>query len=708
MKKFTSIGRAVCAFLALGALLSAPAPSRAATQTFAAGKALTNLQTESIYPGAQDPPYICCWHSQGQYVTFTFTVAAGPATFVLRYSAGNNSSTRNIELDGAPWLANQVFPATANWSTWATLTLSQTLTAGTHTLTILFDTAYGSSNYLNLDNLTVSQAGGGGTGSGSVTLAAGKAQTNLQTESSWPGAQDPPYICCWISQGQYVTFSFTVPGGPTTFALRYSAGSGPITRKIELDGATWVASQVFPGTGNWSTWTTLSLTQTLGAGSHTLTVIFDTSSGSAGYLNLDNLTVSWGGSGASPPPNVTVALGYADSAAGLTPWSGSANTIFIGEPAQCCATHGAGNGQPGYDAGAIEITNAGTVAVTVSDVSVDFGGGSSPSTFDLWGSATSGKLPQSLAPGWHLVLTMTSSFNFDTSDLFGEACHLNSGVIPIVNITMNGAVTSYNDDHQILNSDGADLASCPGDVSEQKVFTGVNPGSQPAAAPVNDVPPSVTGVAIQSRILSGFAGGWNASPPPALSLQWTSCDSSGANCVPISGASHPTYIPAASDVGHTLRLQVTAVNATKSVVLSSTPTAVVQSGPPVTQLGNTSTGFTSVYVTSTTELSSIFTAASSGTTTDFEFFARGAGGTQVFTPKVYAVSNGSKGALLATGATVTVPMGTNGQWYVSTLSGLHLAAGTQYVLALDPGGSKSTYVGAETSGEMSFFVDYQQ
>jgi len=703
VKKSTLVGHAVCTFLLLGALLSAPRPSCAATQTFAAGQALTNLKTENVWPGAQDPPYICCWNSQGQYVTFTFTVAAGATMFVLRYSAGNYNSTRKIELDGATWLPDQVFPKTANWSTWATLTLSRTLTAGTHTLTIIFDTASGSAGYINLDTLTVSQAG---SDSGSLTLAAGKAQTNLPTETTWPGAQDPPYICCWISQGQYVTFSFTVPGGPTTFALRYSAGNGAITRMLQLDGLTWVANQVFPGTANWSTWTTLSLTQTLGAGSHTLTVFFDKTSGSAGYLNLDNLTVSYGGSGSPPPPGVSVALGYADSATGLTPWSGSANTIFIGEPPQCCSTHGADNGQPGYDAGAIEITNGGTSALTVSDVSVHFGGGSSPSTFDIWGGGTSGKLPQSLPAGWHLVLTMTSSFNFDTSDLFGEACHINSGVIPIVNITMNGAVSSYYDDHQVLNSDGADLASCPGDVSEQKVFTSVTPGSQPAAAPVNDVPPSVTGVAIQSRIVSGFAGGWNASPPPALTLQWMSCDSSGANCVAIGGARYPTYKPAATDVGHTLRLRVTAVNATKSVVLSSTPTAVVQSGPAVAQLGHTSTGFTSVYVTSTRELSSIFTAASSGTTTDFEFFARGAGGTQVFTPRVYAVSNGAKGALLATGATITVPMGTNGRWYVSALSGLHLAAGSQYVLALDPGGTKSTYVGSETSGVMSFFLDY--
>jgi hypothetical protein len=706
MMKLTSIGRACSTCLLVGILSVFSLASRAATQTFAAGRARTDLQTESIYPGAQDPPYICCWHNQGQYVTFTFTVAAGPTTFVLRYSANSTNSTRKIELDGATWLPDQVFPATANWSTWATLTLSQSLAAGTHTLTVIFDAPSGSAGYLNLDNLTVSQAGSGG-GGGSVTLAAGKAQTNLQTESTWPGAQNPPYICCWISQGQYVTFSFTVPGGPTTFVLRYSAGNGSITRKIELDGATWIAHEVFPGTGNWSTWTTLSLTQTLGAGAHTLTVIFDTPSGSAGYLNLDNLTVSYGGSGTPPPPAVSVALGYADSATGLTPWSGTANTIFIGEPPQCCATHGPDNGQPGYDGGAIEITNAGTTAVTIGDVSVDFGGGSHPATFDLWGGGTTGKLPQSLAPGWHLVLTMTSSFNFDTSDLFGEACHINTGVIPIVNITMNGSVSSYNDDHQVLNSDGADLASCPGDVSEQKAFTSVNPGSQPAAAPLNDVAPSVTGVAIQNRIVSGFAGGWNASPPPTLALQWMSCDSSGANCVAIGGASHPTYRPAATDVGHTLRLQVKALNATASVVRSSTPTAVVQSGPAVTQLGDTSTGFTSVYVTSKTELSSIFTAASSGTTTDFELFARGAGGTQVFTPRVYAVSNGAKGALLATGAAVTVPMGTNGRWYVSALSGLHLVSGTQYVLALDPGGTKSTYVGAETSGEMSFFVDYQ-
>ena len=694
---------AVLLFLLGVWLACGPAAQAATTQTIAAGTSQTNLQTETVWPGAQNPPYICCWIQQGQFVTFTFTVGAGSTDFALRYSAGNAAITRKVELDGTVWVANQTFPRTANWSTWATLTLNQTLGGGTHTLTIVFDTPSGSAGYLNLDNLTVTQAAN----TAPQTIAAGKSLTNLPTETVWPGAQDPPYICCWILQGQFVTFSFTSPGGPTNLVLRYSAGNAAITRTIELDGVVLVANQIFPRTPNWSTWTTLALNHTLSAGAHTLTVTFDSASGSAGYLNLDNLTVSQaGGSGGPPPAGIVVALGYADSATGLAPWSGSANTVFIGEPPQCCATHGPDNGSPGYDGGAIEITNSASSPVTVNAVSVDFGGGSSPANFALWGGGTSGTLPQALPPNWHLVLTMRSSFNFDTSDLLGEACHVNSGVVPVVHVTVNGGVTDYLDDHQILNSDGADLASCLGDVSEQTAFKTVSAGAQPGAAPVNDVAPSLAGTAVQNRVLSGFSGGWNGSPPPTIALQWMRCDSAGGNCSALSGATGATYRPVAADVGSTLRLRVTASNASGKLAVSSRPTVAILSGPAVTQMGDTSTGFSSVYVTSTAELASIFTAPSSGTTSDFEFFARGAGGTQVFTPKVYSVVNGKKGSLLATGASVTVPKGTDGAWYGSAMKGLALVGGTQYVLALDPSGSKSTYVGAETNGEMSFFVDY--
>ena len=503
-----------------------------------------------------------------------------------------------------------------------------------------------------------------------------------------------------VLQGEFVTFSFSAAGS-TSLALRYSAGNGPASRTVELDGSVWVANQVFPATASWSTWATVTLTTSLAAGTHTLKVWWDSTVGSDQFLNLDNLTVTPGG---LPPAGVTVDLGYADGATGLTPWQGSSNTIFIGEPPQCCLTHGPDNGEAGYDGGAIEVTNGSASPVTVNAVSADFGGGSSPSHFDLWGAGGFGELPQTLPSGDHLVMAMTSSFNFDTSDLFGEACHVDSGVVPVVHITMNGVLTDYQDHHQILNSDGADLASCPGDVSEAKTFVAMSPNAQAAAAPVNDVAPSLTGAAIQGRVLSGLPGGWNASPPPTLALQWTRCDSTGANCAVIGGATTATYRPTSADVGTTLRFQVTASNASGTLTKASNESAVIQSGPAIAQLGDTSTGFTSVYSTGTTELGSFVTAPAAGTVTHFSFFARGAGATQTFTPKIYAVSGGQPAGLLATGTPTTVPMGTDGRWYIANISGLELTAGSQYDLALDPTGG-STYVGSEPTGQMSFFVD---
>ena len=215
------------------------------------------------------------------------------------------------------------------------------------------------------------------------------------------------------------------------------------------------------------------------------------------------------------------------------------------------------------------MTNTDASAVTLDAVTADFGGGSTPSHFDLWGGGTAATLPQTVAPGGHVVMTMTSSFNLDTSDLFGEACHVNSGVVPDVHVTVDGVLTDYRDDHQILNSDGADLASCPDDVSETVPFTAVTAGDQAPAAPVDDVAPALTGPAIVGRVFSGLPGGWNAAPPPTLTSQWTRCDSAGADCTPIAGATSANYLPVAADVGDTLRFQVSAANDSGAVTRAS-------------------------------------------------------------------------------------------------------------------------------------------
>ncbi len=222
-----------------------------------------------------------------------------------------------------------------------------------------------------------------GCATGTQTIAAGTSATNLPTETTWPGAQNPPYVCCWGSDGQYVTFSFTVGAGSTNLALRYSAGDGSASRKLILDGSVWMDDAPFAATSDWGTWSTSTFNTTLTSGTHQLEVLFDSAAGSHQHMNLDNLEVTRVST--SAPPGVTVALGYADTSVGISPWSGSPNTVFIGSPPQCCLTSGPDNGNAGYDAGVIEVINSGSSPVKLDAITVDFGADSNPSSFDLWG-----------------------------------------------------------------------------------------------------------------------------------------------------------------------------------------------------------------------------------------------------------------------------------------------------------------------------------
>ena len=473
-----------------------------------------------------------------------------------------------------------------------------------------------------------------------------------------------------------------------------------MSRKIEFDGTVIAANQTFPATANWSTWSTVGLTQSLTSGNHTLKVWFDSAAGSHQYINLDNLTITPFG----PPPNgVVLSVGYADSATGLLPWQGSPNTLFIGEPPQCCATHGPNNGRPGYDGGAIEISNPTASPVTVNAVTVDFGGNSQPPHFDLWVA-----VGRKAAP--HVAARSGPRHDLDR---ILQLRHVGSQRRSLSRQQRRrpGCARDAERRHDGLprRPPNTQQRRCrprvvPGRrLRAATVHRASQPNAQPPANPVNDLAPSITGVATPESSAERVRRSLEREPPPTIALQWERCDTGGANCQPIAGATAATYVPTVLDVGSTLRVFVTASNATATVTVPSPATAVIQSGPVLHQLGDTSTGQTSVYTVNAGEVRSLLTAVESGTTADFEFFAPGAGDTQTFTPKLYSATN----SLLATGSGVVVPKGTDGRWYVATLSGVHLNAGSQYSLGLaNSGASGGTYVGSENNGQMTFFVDY--
>jgi hypothetical protein len=98
------------------------------------------------------------------------------------------------------------------------------------------------------------------------------------------------------------------------------------------------------------------------------------------------------------------------------------------------------------------------------------------------------------------------------------------------------------------------------------------------APPRNTALPSISGQARQGRQLTVSDGTWTGSAPMSFAYKWLRCDSSGAQCGAITGATAKTYVATAADVGLRLRATVTATNPGGSGSATSAATAVVKRG----------------------------------------------------------------------------------------------------------------------------------
>jgi hypothetical protein len=105
--------------------------------------------------------------------------------------------------------------------------------------------------------------------------------------------------------------------------------------------------------------------------------------------------------------------------------------------------------------------------------------------------------------------------------------------------------------------------------------------AESAAVPKNKKPPTISGVAVVGATLVATRGTWRGSPS-TFHFAWSRCDATGAACLAIGGATARIYTVTGEDVGHTLRVTVTARNSSGSTSATSAPTtAVPVSGCPV-------------------------------------------------------------------------------------------------------------------------------
>lgn len=189
---------------------------------------------------------------------------------------------------------------------------------------------------------------------------------------------------------------------------------------------------------------------------------------------------------------VQVFVGYADNvranAANFpTPWEGSPGVSYEGcSPSSSCA----------FDAGAVRVVNNSGSPVTVNSVVLQFSAGC---TYDIWPHDVA------LPAGGQIIVTQTTSGavngctpgsgQMDSSDIgpggagWAGNC-TQSGVIPEVDVTIDGTTSAFNDAGQVLNTGGVDAAECPPrDGNESTQWTLV--GTQPCAgASLSLAPPS--------------------------------------------------------------------------------------------------------------------------------------------------------------------------------------------------------------------------
>ncbi len=111
-----------------------------------------------------------------------------------------------------------------------------------------------------------------------------------------------------------------------------------------------------------------------------------------------------------------------------------------------------------------------------------------------------------------------------------------------------------------------------------------------ASAPANTSPPTISGVPQVGGTLSGDPGQWSGTQPIAYAYQWHRCDSAGAGCVQIAGATGRSYTVVSADLGSTIRLGVTASNAAGSRLASSTYTSAVTASGSVGYRGPSTAG----------------------------------------------------------------------------------------------------------------------
>jgi len=184
------------------------------------------------------------------------------------------------------------------------------------------------------------------------------------------------------------------------------------------------------------------------------------------------------------------------------------------------------------------------------------------------------------SPAWVPYTDEVLQIKLDGSEVRRLAHHRSR---PFDTYVYEPKVSSSRDGSLIVYASNFDLQSIRGNPTQYAdtymISTGVSVPQGIQNGVSNVTRPSISGTPLQGQALTASTGVW-AGPATAYAYQWQRCNSSGASCVNITGASGLQYVPGSADVSATLRVVINASNPINSAPATSLATSAVQPSTP--------------------------------------------------------------------------------------------------------------------------------
>jgi hypothetical protein len=255
-----------------------PPPSK--TRFEAESATISQGVVESNHTGFTGTGFVNLDNVTGSYVQWSVPApAAGTATLTIRYANGTTTARpMDISVNGVLVADNLSFIPTPAWDDWDTRTvINVPVNAGTN---LIRATSASSAGGPNLDHLEV-QLNAPAPPSAEYQAESATISQGV-VESNHAGFTGTGFVNLDNVAGSYVDFAVTGPC--TQVAVRYANGT-TVNRPMTVNGV----AVDFPGTGAWTTWVTVNVPLSLGAGAQSVRLVSTTANGGP---NVDRIILN--------------------------------------------------------------------------------------------------------------------------------------------------------------------------------------------------------------------------------------------------------------------------------------------------------------------------------------------------------------------------------------------------------------------------------